>query len=121
SDRAPVVPAPAHLVGRASSRVSSVVSKRFVFGDTRSAEVSTLSLHDALPICVFPGGRVASLALGVSGPVFGDRGARLRRAVERRDRKRTRLNSSHVKISYAVFCMKKKRRLQQAESGRARV
>src|SRR5690242_21008030 len=78
-----------------------------------------LSLHDALPI--------SGLAIGLPGaPVAGARGEargeeldpaqlRRRRRIERPargdgagDRKSTRLNSSHMSISYAVFCLKKK-------------
>src|SRR5256885_6582731 len=73
----------------------------FFFNDTATTEIYTLSLHDALPI---------------SGGVHDDRRARHRRArrvdggrAQRRDRKSTRLNSSHLVISYAVFCLKKKK------------
>src|SRR5215475_2973524 len=69
----------------------------FFFNDTATTEIYTLSLHDALPIWTRPrcphrytGGRCAR-----SSP----------------DRKSTRLNSSHVKISYAVFCLKKKKNI----------
>src|SRR5437773_11568552 len=71
----------------------------FFFNDTATTEIYTLSLHDALPIC----------ALGQSGR--GPPGiARIARAIgpTRTDRKSTRLNSSHITISYAVFCLKKK-------------
>src|SRR5690349_22280453 len=46
------------------------------------------------------------------GPVDDQRAARRQPhlAVERLDRKSTRLNSSHVEISYAVFCLKKKKK-----------
>src|SRR3712207_8734166 len=93
----------------------------FFFNDTATTEIYTLSLHDALPI--FP---PAPFALrrsaerstdgrwrGVSG-----RGERSRSANENgsrtarqvgQDRKSTRLNSSHANISYAVFCLKKKK------------
>src|SRR5207302_283997 len=59
----------------------------------------TLSLHDALPI-----------SIGLKFRTFGARTCfRLKASSWRvRDRKSTRLNSSHVKISYAVFCLKKK-------------
>src|SRR5688572_32700229 len=71
----------------------------FFFNDTATTELSTLSLHDALPIS-----RISSMALLLScgRHVFG--------STHRRggDRKSTRLNSSHSQISYAVFCLKKK-------------
>src|SRR5258708_25837526 len=81
----------------------------FFFNDTATTEIYTLSLHDALPICNW-GGRAAYGALRV------DRCGRRRLcdarwrmpAVDQRDRKSTRLNSSHQIISYAVFCLKKK-------------
>src|SRR3989442_8479487 len=81
----------------------------FFFNDTATTEIYTLSLHDALPIS--DGGDherehqpspVAPLELHHvwrSSVSFAARG----------DRKSTRLNSSHVRISYAVFCLKKKK------------
>src|SRR5438874_7165700 len=69
----------------------------FFFNDTATTEIYTLSLHDALPIC-HPDAVPRDL-----------RGARPRRPPARIDRKSTRLNSSHVEISYAVFCLKKKK------------
>src|SRR5690606_39808164 len=106
----------------------------FYVAHTPTAVLSPLSLHDALPICAdrgqrrLPGGLVAAdigfeflatfrdtsdaelrIVPGYSPYVGGD-------AIDslgddygrfaRRDRKSTRLNSSHVKISYAVFCLK---------------
>src|SRR5215208_7922697 len=71
----------------------------FFFNDTATTEIYTLSLHDALPIS--PG-----------DPSLWPTG-RARRCAEhsaRGDRKSTRLNSSHVAISYAVFCLKKKKK-----------
>src|SRR6266508_4926410 len=66
----------------------------FFFNDTATTEIYTLSLHDALPIPVFVRtGRTVWHPWGPTG----------------RDRKSTRLNSSHVAISYAVFCLKKKK------------
>src|SRR5215203_4922613 len=73
----------------------------FFFNDTATTEIYTLSLHDALPIrCPFPGRGCSS------------RSPRSRRRPRRRarDRKSTRLNSSHANISYAVFCLKKKKK-----------
>src|SRR3712207_9550690 len=87
----------------------------FFFNDTATTEIYTLSLHDALPISLqfLPGG--AAGALGA--PVRSSLGWLPRRASRRflhlraggRDRKSTRLNSSHANISYAVFCLKKKK------------
>src|SRR5438874_7415587 len=87
----------------------------FFFNDTATTEIYTLSLHDALPI--------SAEAFHAQGrPGRPDRPQR-REVVARRgfevcleatldvggDRKSTRLNSSHVEISYAVFCLKKKK------------
>src|SRR5690349_23667705 len=91
----------------------------FFFTATAPTEIYTLSLHDALPIYVLAlhpaadvrraGGRLSGQRLGPSGgpAVLGDSP----RPQHRRcgDRKSTRLNSSHVEISYAVFCLKKKK------------
>src|SRR6202012_6179964 len=71
----------------------------FFFNDTATTEIYTLSLHDALPIYL-------DRALLRGGPEHGQRG--LSRRVDQ-DRKSTRLNSSHTVISYAVFCLKKKK------------
>src|SRR5256885_17037309 len=83
----------------------------FFFNDTATTEIYTLSLHDALPICA---AALDSTPQSVRGPDESapDRSvgavARRRPARQRRDRKSTRLNSSHLVISYAVFCLKKK-------------
>src|SRR5579875_1476932 len=71
----------------------------FFFNDTATTEIYTLSLHDALPISMGP--KPADPA--------GHPSAWCRRAVPE-DRKSTRLNSSHTVISYAVFCLKKKKK-----------
>src|SRR5438874_9521176 len=76
---------------------------------------AALSLHDALPI--FCAGAVSTRRCRLAAPRQTiDRGAavpeherRSRAGILRRDRKSTRLNSSHVEISYAVFCLKKKK------------
>src|SRR6266511_5571047 len=68
----------------------------FFFNDTATTEIYTLSLHDALPISPCPARCICVRRT-------------LRPARRCRDRKSTRLNSSHVKISYAVFCLKKKK------------
>src|SRR3989442_13576440 len=89
----------------------SAISFFFFFNDTATTEIYTLSLHDALPIytehsdapmrkqpywasCIFIVSVVATTTMLPSN---------------RSDRKSTRLNSSHVRISYAVFCLKKKK------------
>src|SRR5438128_11593537 len=94
----------------------------FTVNDAATTEIYTLSLHDALPISV---ARRQAAAQPVRRRV-GSGARRLRRAriglVRRRaahhhrgrgladrDRKSTRLNSSHGSISYAVFCLKKKK------------
>src|SRR5206468_12017525 len=86
----------------------------FFFNDTATTEIYTLSLHDALPICrsaAIPAtwwtifmALFLFLRRGCGGrgqTLFGD---------DLQDRKSTRLNSSHDQISYAVFCLKKKKK-----------
>src|SRR3712207_7235823 len=85
----------------------------FFFNDTATTEIYTLSLHDALPICARSRRHLAR-ARAVPGRHGGVRRARVRdRPLRDRpaagDRKSTRLNSSHANISYAVFCLKKKK------------
>src|SRR2546430_13916895 len=95
----------------------------FFFNDTATTEIYTLSLHDALPICaeLHPRRDLDDLVGGVETHRLD------RRRIERlelsagaersafgesalvADRKSTRLNSSHSQISYAVFCLKKKK------------
>src|SRR5437870_6271182 len=69
----------------------------------------TLSLHDALPICSSHTPVAVDRGAARTTPC-GHRAAASRAACARwpQDRKSTRLNSSHVAISYAVFCLKKK-------------
>src|SRR5256885_16671794 len=88
----------------------------FFFNDTATTEIYTLSLHDALPIYATRHVRVGPL-VSRSPRIQGADGADAREHVagdfRRRisvDRKSTRLNSSHLVISYAVFCLKKKRK-----------
>src|SRR5256885_13258822 len=85
------------------------ISYFFFFNDTATTEIYTLSLHDALPIsdvidtssllnrCQGKGALAEKLLLKFQQQVN-----------EHLDRKSTRLNSSHLVISYAVFCLKKK-------------
>src|SRR2546427_4682342 len=80
----------------------------FFFNDTATTEIYTLSLHDALPIS-----RAHPLAAPDEIPAMTEvpelPAAADARLIER-DRKSTRLNSSHSQISYAVFCLKKKKK-----------
>src|SRR3712207_8801107 len=93
----------------------------FFFNDTATTEIYTLSLHDALPISGTRHGTQLPLhghgetpfrhAPRSSASRMGTRLDLKRRAHQhatQRDRKSTRLNSSHANISYAVFCLKKK-------------
>src|SRR5256885_6399126 len=103
----------------------------FFFNDTATTEIYTLSLHDALPILSsigLPSGPIASSATSSVGMTdarartpssdrFSSRETRPPRRNEpdrevSADRKSTRLNSSHLVISYAVFCLKKKKKQQ---------
>src|SRR5207302_11044737 len=94
--------------------VLSIIVTPVFFLSIRRPPSSTLSLHDALPIFAHERLRVvARLAETVGEPLhvvvrrlIGDE---LAQYVRHQDRKSTRLNSSHVKISYAVFCLKKKK------------
>src|SRR5437764_10989761 len=79
----------------------------FFFNDTATTEIYTLSLHDALPILMMPG-RIKGRSTRRRNRTFPGKLARSR-ASAARDRKSTRLNSSHRCISYAVFCLKKKK------------
>src|SRR6185312_10096881 len=73
----------------------------FFFNDTATTEIYTLSLHDALPIYSWRSAwSLPSSSCCCPTPAI--------------DRKSTRLNSSHDQISYAVFCLKKKKKAQLA-------
>src|SRR2546426_8165171 len=82
----------------------------FFFNDTATTEIYTLSLHDALPISVKPSAMPITMSRTAALPMkcfstWGEMG----------DRKSTRLNSSHLVISYAVFCLKKKKYKSRTE------
>src|SRR5690348_18005385 len=82
----------------------------FFFNDTATTEIYTLSLHDALPIS---GAAPPESLLPVSGTFVSDFSGLPSRECGLSlgsDRKSTRLNSSHPSISYAVFCLKKKKK-----------
>src|SRR5260364_47922 len=90
----------AFSLGCAARALRHPILRVFFFNDTATTEIYTLSLHDALPIyCPARDGRQSEWRHRLRGP-FGA-GA---------DRKSTRLNSSHQIISYAVFCLKKKKK-----------
>src|SRR5262245_66681520 len=89
-----------------------VVSLLSFYMSPSPTDIYTLSLHDALPIC-YMGGAIAT-HLRVGDPYFVQFGLGVLLWLglylrDRRDRKSTRLNSSHLGISYAVFCLKKKK------------
>src|SRR3712207_8553033 len=87
----------------------------FFFNDTATTEIYTLSLHDALPISAAQA-RAAPAARRAAPPKGRGRGYNylirtwLSARNDTQDRKSTRLNSSHANISYAVFCLKKKKK-----------
>src|SRR5258708_24588293 len=96
----------------------------FFFNDTATTEIYTLSLHDALPISPHPD-PAPRPTLPLPRPTWSSCRGRGRgraprspppRVGRRPDRKSTRLNSSHQIISYAVFCLKKKKRQMRYES-----
>src|SRR5256885_16779142 len=93
----------------------------FFFNDTATTEIYTLSLHDALPISRT---RAVMIAHALGNPFPAQDIARICAdhdlfliedncdavgSLHKGDRKSTRLNSSHLVISYAVFCLKKKK------------
>src|SRR2546426_7867393 len=89
----------------------------FFFNDTATTEIYTLSLHDALPIwkkkrwvvatSLMSGSR-AGMSQALQNVTTTTSNAQPQ-AAGTEDRKSTRLNSSHLVISYAVFCLKKKK------------
>src|SRR2546430_10914404 len=99
--------------------MSYVVSNRphplllfFFFNDTATTEIYTLSLHDALPISIptTPARTTISATCARSKAGGKTRSPTI-------DRKSTRLNSSHSQISYAVFCLKKKKEKEHESGG----
>src|SRR5438034_3695908 len=88
----------------------------FFFNDTATTDIYTLSLHDALPIWLSRsrplGGKCERAAHAFVEPPRGPRRCHLtcHTRTDAADRKSTRLNSSHTVISYAVFCLKKKKK-----------
>src|SRR3712207_8404964 len=83
----------------------------FFFNDTATTEIYTLSLHDALPICMTE--LVNQLDEDEHRPQVEGVDRVVPDVHRLQDRKSTRLNSSHANISYAVFCLKKKKKKTQ--------
>src|SRR5690349_23811161 len=105
------------LASQTSDSVPSSWTAIYSLHTPAPTKIYTLSLHDALPILLarrvvgfsrtfFRGG---SRAMGDSQPAFCPCSIRTKDSIMSIDRKSTRLNSSHVEISYAVFCLKKKK------------
>src|SRR3712207_8540694 len=94
----------------------------FFFNDTATTEIYTLSLHDALPIWKTTSSfhdktlndlDIEGTYLNITKAIYDKSTANIILNGERLktlDRKSTRLNSSHANISYAVFCLKKKKK-----------
>src|SRR5438874_7415319 len=80
----------------------------FFFHDPATTEIYTLSLHDALPIWPWANARVYLVPLQPRSRANAALTSAALAPAADPDRKSTRLNSSHVEISYAVFCLKKK-------------
>src|SRR5256885_10849603 len=97
-----------------SQHIRNSASTIFFFNDTATTEIYTLSLHDALPIYHPNSMRVLDFGQEPDGILYMAmeylEGRTLADVIadEWPDRKSTRLNSSHLVISYAVFCLKKK-------------
>src|SRR5262245_66224283 len=103
-------------------------SSHFMFTTTANTQIYTLSLHDALPICVLKEENEKEIRLITPEATYltvakKDVEARdtgksampddVIKHLSKSDRKSTRLNSSHLGISYAVFCLKKKKKKKQ--------
>src|SRR5258705_6686015 len=126
-----------------SHRLLLTISIFFFFNDTATTEIYTLSLHDALPISP-PSvshdepSRFKGMNFTVSNTLVRSAGSRktdqssscrdslncgwsIASSARSSDRKSTRLNSSHLGISYAVFCLKKKKNTYKRQALRQRV
>src|SRR5689334_23969401 len=94
-----------------SMYMSSTPFSFFFFNDTATTEIYTLSLHDALPISVPQLRQDREPHTGTGNGVAHVSLPSVSKAhMSSLDRKSTRLNSSHSSISYAVFCLKKKKK-----------
>src|SRR5437762_11074285 len=99
----------------------SCLCHKFFYIQTTTSHLCTLSLHDALPISLIGSTPVRSARLTPRALVAGEPvwvvglGGDSQLHARRTDRKSTRLNSSHRCISYAVFCLKKKKMITRHE------
>src|SRR5687768_18303895 len=107
--------------------IAIIIFLFFFFNAPPTNELYTLSLHDALPICVSNLGGSHSLPVPIvrlneffadnqeisKGVIVNQPGWEQLLENNKQDRKSTRLNSSHGYISYAVFCLKKKKKKQK--------
>src|SRR5262245_62849100 len=85
----------------------------FFFHPTPTTEIYTLSLHDALPISA---GMHSSTIENAPASCAALASVCKRTDAKAADRKSTRLNSSHLGISYAVFCLKKKKKKKHVKN-----
>src|SRR3989475_4790003 len=89
----------------------------FFFNDTATTEIYTLSLHDALPISMIDAQSSSFMRISRLSRVMPALLTRIEIGPNSlaipSDRKSTRLNSSHSQISYAVFCLKKKKKKEK--------
>src|SRR3712207_8763216 len=100
----------------------------FFFNDTATTEIYTLSLHDALPICT-EFRRLWAVVLTAAARLTTWPASTFRANVSSAcvsvrswtDRKSTRLNSSHANISYAVFCLKKKKNIKNTRNTKCKL
>src|SRR5690606_39577676 len=98
----------------------------FFLNDAATTEIYTLFLHDALPICASRCRRTCTrlarawrwMLVTASRRHSASTVSRCGGGTPASDRKSTRLNSSHVKISYAVFCLKKKNNKTKTDTGK---
>src|SRR2546421_5373982 len=98
-------------------RMSSLSLFFFFFNDTATTEIYTLSLHDALPISDLPKTRSGKIMRRLLKDIAAGRALGDVTTLADADRKSTRLNSSHDQISYAVFCLKKKKKQDKPADG----
>src|SRR5262245_66572816 len=98
-----------HLIRRSRHptliHAESLYSSLFFYTDPATTEIYTLSLHDALPIS----NKDTCSTMFIAALFRIAKSWKEPRCPSTEDRKSTRLNSSHLGISYAVFCLKKKR------------